>query len=73
MAIETLVEKKSLKLALDAGEVDGKQKVSYKTLGNVKIDATDENIHLSGLALTSLQKFPLIQMKKIEESIIRDI
>ena len=73
MAIETLAEKKSLKLTLDAGEVDGKQKVSYKTLGNVKIDATDENIHLSGLALTSLQKFPLIQMKKIEESIIRDI
>lgn len=73
MAIETLAEKKSLKLAFDAGIVDGKQKMSYKTLTNVKIDASDENIHLSGQALTSLQTFPLVQMKKIEESIIREV
>jgi hypothetical protein len=73
MAIETITEKKSLKLAFEAGEVDGKQKVSYKTLGNVKLDATDENIHISGQALTGLQEFPLIQMKKIEESVIQDV
>ena len=73
MAVETLAEKRSLKLALDAGIVDGKQKMAYKTFSNVKLDATDENIHVSGQAITSLQDFPLVQVRKIEESIIREI
>jgi len=73
MAIEVMAEKKTLKLELDAGIVDGKQKVSSKSYSNLKLDATDDNIHASGEALAGLQELPLMKVKKVEESVITNV
>jgi len=73
MAIETTIGKRSLKLELDGGIVDGKQKVVNKTFNNVKIDALDDNIHLCGSLLSNLQSKSLLQVKKVEETIIREV
>jgi hypothetical protein len=70
MAIEVMAEKKTLKLELDAGVVDGRQRISSKSYSNVKLDATDDNIHASGEVLAGLQTLPLMKVKKVEESII---
>jgi hypothetical protein len=73
MAIEVMAEKKTLKLELDAGLVDGKQKISSKSYSNVKLDSTDDNIYASGEALAGLQTLPLMKVKKVEESTITNV
>lgn len=67
MATAAEIAKKSLKLELDAGIVDGKQKIASKVYSNVKTDATDENMHISGQVLSGLQSKSLLMVKKIEE------
>lgn len=67
MATAAAIAKKSLKLELDAGIVDGKQKIASKVFSNVKTDATDENMHISGQVLSGLQNKGLLKVKKIEE------
>ena len=73
MAIETVIGKRALKLELDGGTVDGKQKVVNKTYNNIKVDAMDENIHTCGALLSTLQSKSLLQVKKVEEKIIREV
>lgn len=73
MAIEVMTEKRTLKLELDAGVVDGRQRTSTKSYSNVKLDATDEGIHTCGEALSSLQELPLMKLKKVEESVITNV
>ncbi|WP_422486360.1 DUF1659 domain-containing protein [Gudongella sp. DL1XJH-153] len=73
MAIEVMAEKKTLKLELDAGIVDGRQRISSKSYSNVKLDATDDNIHVSGETLAGLQNLPLMKVKKVEESVITNV
>ena len=70
MAIEVMKEKRTMKLELDAGIVDGKQRISTKSYNNLKLDATDEGIYTCGEALSTLQEFPLMKLKKVEESVI---
>ncbi|MGM0397319.1 MAG: DUF1659 domain-containing protein [Bacillota bacterium] len=73
MAIEVTAEKRTLKLELDAGVVDGKQRISSKSYSNVKLDATDDGIHTCGEALAGLQELPLMKLKKVEESVITNV
>jgi hypothetical protein len=67
MATAANISKKSLKLELDGGIVDGKQKVASKLFTNVKTDATDENLNISGQAIAGLQEKGLLKVKKVEE------
>lgn len=73
MAIEVKTEKKTLKVELDAGVVDGKQKISTRSFNNVKVDATDENIHACGEVLADLQEMELMRLKKVEESVLTEV
>ena len=45
MAITTVKEKVVLKLELDNGIVDGKQKIQSKTFNKVRTDVADEDLH----------------------------
>ena len=68
MAIVNVKEKVTLKLELDAGVVDGKQKIKSKSLSKVKTDALDEDLHGTATALAALQSKGLINVKRVEES-----
>lgn len=66
------ITKKSLKLELDNGVVDGKQKIDSKTYSNISLSATDENILSAGELISGLQEKALINVKRIEEAIITE-
>ncbi|TFZ41448.1 DUF1659 domain-containing protein [Soehngenia longivitae] len=66
------ITKKSLKLELDGGVVDGKQKIDSKTYSNISLSATDENILSAGELISGLQEKALINVKRIEEAIITE-
>lgn len=66
------ITKKSLKLELDGGVVDGKQKIDSKIYSNISLTATDENILSAGELISGLQEKALINVKRIEEAIITE-
>lgn len=66
MAIENFKEKMTLRLELDGGIVDGKQKVVPKSFSQIKADADDEALHNTAVALSGLQTRDLLKVKKIE-------
>ena len=68
MAIVTKKEKMALKLELDAGIVDGKQKTASKSFNNVKLDALDDNLHQTATKLAGLQNKSLLNVKRVEET-----
>ncbi len=70
MAMETLKEKLTLRLELDEGIVDGKQKLKTKSFSQVKVGASDEALYISGQALAGLQEKDLLNVKKVEVSSI---
>jgi|SRR5690554_757228 hypothetical protein len=72
MAIVSKKEKMALKLELDAGIVDGKQKTTSKTFNNVKVTALDDNLHLAATELAGLQNKPLLNVKKVEETTLTE-
>lgn len=72
MAVIGIKDRLSLKLELDDGMVDNKQKVKSKTLNNVKVDAADDNIHGTALALAGLQSRSLLRVKRIEETTLTE-
>ena len=59
-------EKISLKLELDNGVVDGKQKVLSKSFGRVNTAAGDMNLFNAATAIGGLQEKPLLKIQKIE-------
>ena len=67
MAISNIKEKTNLKLELDGGIVDEKQKFIYKTYGKIKTDALDEELYETAVALQTLQTKQLLNVKRIEE------
>lgn len=67
MAIIATKEKSTLRLELDNGIVDGKQKTLSKSFTKVKTDAADEDVHGTAVAIADLQSKDLIRVKKIEE------
>lgn len=67
MAIINIKEKTNLKLELDGGIVDEKQKTISKTFSKIKTDALDEELYETAVALGSLQKKDILNVKRIEE------
>lgn len=67
MAISNIKEKTNLKLELDGGLVDEKQKIISKTFSKIKTDALDEELYETALALGSLQIKDLLNVKRVEE------
>lgn len=72
MAVIGNKEKLSLKLELDAGLVDGKQRVKTKTFTKIKTGAADEGLYQAGLVLGSLQTRDLLKVRKVEETELFD-
>ena len=72
MAVVGNKEKLTLKLELDAGVVDGKQRAQSKMLNNVKTSAEDENLHDVAVVLADLQNKPLLKVKRIEETLLTE-
>lgn len=68
MAITGVKEKMSLKLELDGGIVNGKQKVDSKTFGKVKTTAVDDDLYGVATALGDLQSKDVLKIKRIEET-----
>lgn len=66
MAIQTVKEKITLRLELDGGVVDGKQKVNSKSFTQIKTTADDENLLNTAHVLASLQERDLLKVKRIE-------
>lgn len=67
MAVTKTVEDVVLKLELDGGIVDGKQKIKSKRFNKVKLDALDESIYQTGIALSGLQNKALMNVKRLDE------
>lgn len=67
MAVIGNKERVTLKLELDAGIVNGRQRTSSKNINNIKLEASDDAIHGTGLALSSLQSKDVFSIKKVEE------
>lgn len=67
MAVIANKDRVTLKLELDGGVVDGRQRTSTKSINNMKLNSSDEAIHGTGLALTSLQSKDVLNIKKVEE------
>ena len=57
MAVVGIKEKSVLKLELDAGFVDGKQKVKTKSFNKVKTSASDQGLYEVGVALGLVIRF----------------
>lgn len=72
MAIIANKERLTLKLELDGGIVDGRQRISTKSINNMKLASSDDAIHGTGLALTSLQNKDVLKIKKVEEMTLRE-
>lgn len=66
MAIETVKEKMSLKLELDGGIIDGKQKIHPKSFTQIKATAEDQNLYDAATIIASLQQKNLLKVQKVE-------
>ncbi|NLY85381.1 MAG: DUF1659 domain-containing protein [Tissierellia bacterium] len=68
MAIGNIKEKTTLRLELDGGVVDGKQKLIPRSFSQIKTTASDEELYNTATAIASLQNKNLMGVKKIEVS-----
>lgn len=66
MAIQNLREKVTLKLELDDGVVNGKQKLSSKSFTQIKTTATDEALYSTAITIADLQSKDLLKVKRHE-------
>lgn len=66
MAINPIKEKVVLKLELDGGIIEGKQKVISKSFSKIKTDALDENLHGAAMSIGGLQEEALLKVKRVE-------
>lgn len=72
MAIVANKEKLALRLELDGGVVDGKQRSISKVFNNVKTNAVDDNIHSAAMTLVGLQNKSLLKVKRVEETTLTE-
>ncbi len=70
MAINAVKEKSTLRLELDNGLVDGRQRVLSKNYSKVKNDASDEGLHGTAIVIAELQSKDLLRVKKVEETLL---
>lgn len=73
MAIQAIAEKLTLKLELDGGIVDGKQKIKHKSFSKIKTDAANEALHGTAATMADLQEKNLMAIKKIETSELAEV
>lgn len=68
MAIQELTEKVTLKIELDGGVVDGRQKINSKSFSKIKTDVTNEDLHGTAATMAELQEKDLVGIKRIQTS-----
>ncbi|WMM24304.1 DUF1659 domain-containing protein [Tissierella sp. MB52-C2] len=66
MAITTIKEKTSLRLELDGGIVDGKQKIHPKSFTQIKTTAEDQDLYNAAAAIAGLQDKNLLKVQRVE-------
>lgn len=66
MATQVNKEKVTLRLDLDGGVVDGKQKINTKSFTQIKTTAEDDALYNTASVLADLQERDLLKVKKIE-------
>lgn len=66
MAIQTVKEKLALRLELNGGIVNGKQKIHPKTFAQIKTTADDVNLHAAATAIAGLQEKSLLKVQRVE-------
>lgn len=66
MAIREIKEKSTLRLTLDEGMVDGKQKMKTKSYSKVKPEANSENIYRTGVILGSFQEKEVLDISRVD-------
>lgn len=66
MAIQNLREKITLRLELDGGVVNGKQKIYPKSFTQIKTTAADEALYSTAMAIAELQGKDLLKVKRVE-------
>lgn len=72
MAIETVKEKISLRLELDGGIVNGKQKIHPKSFTQIKTTAEDQNLYDAATAIASLQEKSLLKVQRVETTTLTE-
>lgn len=72
MAVVGIKEKSVLKLELDAGLVDGKQRIKTKSFNKVKTNASDEGLFGTGMALGELHASQVLRVKRVEETLLTE-
>ncbi len=68
MTVEKSISKLSMKIQLDDGIVNGKQKIQNKTFNKIKLDAKDLDLCQVGEALSSLYAKEALGMIRVEEA-----
>ena len=72
MALTSVKEKTNLKLVLDGGMVGDNQKLISKSFTKVKVEAQDQELYEVAKALESLQNKAILDIRKIEETSLKD-
>lgn len=67
MAVTAHKEKSTLRLELDNGIVDGRQRIQSKNFSKVKTTAQDEELYDTALVIGNLQSKDLLKVKRLEE------
>lgn len=66
MAIQSSKEKLTLRLELDGGIVDGKQKINTKSFTQIKTTAEDQALFTTASVIGNLQERDLLKVKRVE-------
>ncbi len=72
MAIQSIAEKVTLKIELDGGIINGKQKINSKSFSKIKTDAQNEDLHETASVMASLQEKDLVSIKRVETSALTE-
>lgn len=72
MAVRSVKEKTSLKLQFDGGMVGENQKIITKSFTKVKVSALDQELYQVAKALEDLQSKTILDIKKVEETSLKD-
>lgn len=64
--IEQIPLKNVLRLELDAGVVDGKQRIIARNFTAKTLDMTDEEIYTAGTSIGQLQKRDLLTVNRVD-------
>ena len=73
MAVSNIKEKTVLKLELDNGIVDEKQRTTTISYSKIRTTATDEQMYNTGVAIQRLQKKNLLGIKRTVEMLLASI